>query len=206
MKTNNGFDIVPYIISIGLAIAIMIQTVYLYKVEIRYVQTREVINDLTFVVSALTDDVVELRSELDEHIEEEESVVEETEPKQDVVQTNANYDYNYVLRVVAAESRGESIEGQMAVAQCIRETSKATGMTPEQVVKQKNQYASPVAASVVTDSIKEACDRVIIHGASVTDEPIRYFYSTAGGFVSPWHENNLIYVMTIGNHRFFKAK
>ena len=39
-----------------------------------------------------------------------------------------------------------------------------------------------------------------------TDEPIRYFYSTASGFYSAWHESSLEYVMTIGNHRFFKEK
>lgn len=122
-----------------------------------------------------------------------------------------NYDYNYVLRVVAAECRGESLEGQMAVAQCIRETSKATGMTPEEVVKQVNtngarQYTTPVSMDLVNDSVREACERVFINGESAVDEPIRYFYSIRNGGYSSWHENSLDYVITIGNHKFFKAK
>ena len=121
------------------------------------------------------------------------------------------YDYEYVMRVVAAESRGEPYEGQLAVAQCIRETSERTMMTPEEVVKQINpngtrQYAQPVDLSVVTDSVRDACCDVFVLGVSATDEPIRYFYSTASGFYSAWHENSLEYVMTIGNHKFFKER
>ena len=121
------------------------------------------------------------------------------------------YDYEYVMRVVAAESRGEPYEGQLAVAQCIRETSERTMMTPEEVVKQINsngtrQYAKPVDLSVVTDSVRDACCDVFVLGVSATDEPIRYFYSTASGFYSAWHENSLEYVTTIGNHRFFKER
>lgn len=110
----------------------------------------------------------------------------------------------YVERVVAAESRGESLEGQMAVAQCIRTTAEATGQTPEQVVKVPNQYAQPVSASEVTDSVREACYRVFYIGESAVDEDIRYFYSTNGDFYSRWHEENLEYVTTIGGHKFFK--
>ena len=53
------------------------------------------------------------------------------------------YDFDYVVGVVAAESRGEPYEGQVAVAQCILETSKKTLLNPEEVVKMKNRYASP---------------------------------------------------------------
>ena len=141
---------------------------------------------------------------------------EEQELEESLVQHEARmpefgYDYEYVMRVVAAESRGEPYEGQLAVAQCIRETSERTAMTPEEVVKQVNQngtrqYAQPVDISVVTDSVRDACCDVFVHGISATDEPIRYFYSTASGFYSAWHENSLEYVTTIGNHRFFKEK
>lgn len=122
-----------------------------------------------------------------------------------------NYDYDYVLRVVAAECRGEPIEGQMGVAQCIRETSEATGMTPEEVVKQVNpngtrQYSVPTSMENVNDNVREACERVFINGESAVDEPIRYFYSIRNGGYSSWHENSLEYVITIGNHKFFKAK
>ena len=143
--------------------------------------------------------------------EEQELELEESLVQQEARMPEFGYDYEYVMRVVAAESRGEPYEGQLAVAQCIRETSERTMMTPEEVVKQVNkngtrQYAQPVDISVVTDSVRDACCDVFVHGISATDEPIRYFYSTASGFYSAWHENSLKYVTTIGNHRFFKER
>ena len=143
--------------------------------------------------------------------EEQELELEESLVQQEARMPEFGYDYEYVMRVVAAESRGEPYEGQLAVAQCIRETSERTMMTPEEVVKQVNkngtrQYAQPVDISVVTDSVRDACCDVFVHGISATDEPIRYFYSTASGFYSAWHENSLEYVTTIDNHRFFKEK
>lgn len=151
-----------------------------------------------------------------EHTENYNKLLEMIEEKEDEpevkVEVHAlNYDYNYVLRVVAAECRGEPIEGQMAVAQCIRETANATGMTPEEVVKQVNpngtrQYSVPTSMENVNDNVREACERVFINGESAVDEPIRYFYSIRNGGYSKWHENSLDYVITIGNHKFFKAK
>lgn len=116
------------------------------------------------------------------------------------------WDYEYVMRVVAAESRGEPYEGQLAVAQCIYNTAELRDMTPEEVVKEKNQYASPVAIEQVTESVRDACCAVFVMHDGATDVPIRFFYSTRNGFVSKWHENNLEYVMTIGNHKFFKER
>ena len=141
----------------------------------------------------------------------EEQELEESLAQQEARIPEFGYDYEYVMRVVAAESRGEPYEGQLAVAQCIRETSERTMITPEEVVKQVNkngtrQYAQPVDISVVTDSVRDACCDVFVHGISATDEPIRYFYSTVGGFYSSWHENSLEYVATIGNHRFFTER
>lgn len=137
--------------------------------------------------------------------QENETEVQDDEP------VMLNYDYNYVLRVVAAECMGEPLNGQMAVAQCIRETSRVTGMTPEEVVKQINpngtrQYSVPTSMENVNDNVREACERVFIKGESAVDEPIRYFYSIRNGGYSKWHENSLDYVITIGNHKFFKAR
>ena len=116
------------------------------------------------------------------------------------------YDFDYVVGVVAAESRGEPYEGQVAVAQCILETSEKRMMTPEEVVKMKNRYARSCETQEEKDLVMDACIDVFIHGEKAFDEPIEYFYSTRGGFVSVWHENNLEYVATIGNHKFFKER
>lgn len=148
---------------------------------------------------------------LNDYEPKKEQELDESLVQQEARMPEFGYDYEYVMRVVAAESRGEPYEGQLAVAQCIRETSERTMMTPEEVAKQVNpngtrQYAQPVDISVVTDSVRDACCDVFVHGISATDEPIEYFYSTVGGFVSEWHENNLEFVMETGNHRFFKER
>ena len=114
------------------------------------------------------------------------------------------YDYGYVCAVVAAECRGEPYEGQLAVAQCIRTSAERKMLTPEEVVKLPNRYADPCTYASEIELVRDACCDVFVHGISATDEPIEYFYSTVGGFVSEWHENNLEFVMEIGNHRFFK--
>lgn len=122
--------------------------------------------------------------------------------EEEKTETVINYDYNYVLRVVAAECRGEPLDGIMAVAQVIRERADAKGKTPEEIVKEKYQFAEPTSMENVNENVLEACRRVLLEGESVTDKPIQYFYSTVGGFVSKTHEKKT-YVMTIGNHKFF---
>jgi hypothetical protein len=116
------------------------------------------------------------------------------------------YDYGYVCAVVASECRGEPYEGQLAVAQCIRTSAERKWLTPEEVVKLPNRYADPCTYASDIELVRDACCDVFVHGISATDEPIEYFYSTVGGFVSEWHENNLEFVMEIGNHRFFKER
>ena len=114
------------------------------------------------------------------------------------------YDYGYVCAVVASECRGEPYEGQLAVAQCIRTTAERKMLTPEEVVKLPNRYTDPCTYALDIELVRDACCDVFVHGISAPDEPIEYFDSTANGFVSEWHENNLEFVMEIGNHRFFK--
>ena len=140
----------------------------------------------------------------------EEQELDESLVQQEARMPEFGYDYEYVMRVVAAESRGEPYEGQLAVAQCIRETSERSLLNPEEVVKQVNkngtrQYAQPIAASEVTQSVRDACLDVFVYGYCATDEPIQYFYSTKNGFYSKWHENSLEFVVQIGNHKFFKV-
>lgn len=115
------------------------------------------------------------------------------------------WNYDYVVRVVGAEARGEPFEGMLAVAQCIAETAEKTGMTPEQVVKIPNRYAAPIGRRVMDgmESVNEACLRVFINGERPFAEPIEYFYSTE--IYSEWHEDNLVFCFEIGGHRFFKA-
>lgn len=113
------------------------------------------------------------------------------------------HELDIVQRVVMMEAGGESYTGQMAVAQCIRETAEATGMTPYEVVTQKGQYASP--SNTATDSVMDAVQAVLYDGESAVGEPIRYFYAPDIVY-SEWHETALEFVCEIGGHRFFKDK
>ena len=112
-----------------------------------------------------------------------------------------------VEQVVAAESRGESLEGQMAVVQTIMETANYYNLSYEEVAM-SSKYTDPVPYDLVTDSVREACYRVIYLGEKAVDEPIMWFYSTRGGFYSSWHETSktIEYVTTIGNHKFYKLR
>lgn len=110
-------------------------------------------------------------------------------------------EYKYVERVVMAESGNQTIEGQMAVAQCIRNTAEVTGKTAYQVVTTPGQYATPQPETVATDSVKEACYRVFHDGEDAVSATIQWFYNPSRGY-SKWHESKN-YVTTIGAHKFF---
>ena len=110
-----------------------------------------------------------------------------------------------VERVVMAESGNQHLNGQIAIAQCILNTAEAKGMRPDAVVLAPKQYAKPASAGSVSYSVKQAVSAVFDHGITVTDEPIRYFYAPKYCSGS-WHESALTYVITIGDHKFFKAK
>lgn len=54
----------------------------------------------------------------------------------------------------------------------------------------------------MTASVKQAV--AVVFDEDKPMEDVKYFYSTAGGFVSAWHESALVYVDTIGQHKFFR--
>ena len=115
---------------------------------------------------------------------------------------NSSYERDYVERVVMQESGNQPLNGQMAVAQCIKDSAVDRGMGAYEVVTEKNQYAPPYKYEV-NDSVKEACARVFDNGETVSSSDIKYFYSTVGGYCSTFHETRYTYVMTIKDHRFF---
>lgn len=115
------------------------------------------------------------------------------------------YDRWYIECVVAGEAWGESIEGQMAVAQCIKNAMLLEEYTPAEVRKiyqysgwmENLKTVNPKAYK----SVKAAVWRVFDNGESVTDEYILWFYApkkSQGVF-----HNTQKFVMEIGNHRFY---
>lgn len=110
-----------------------------------------------------------------------------------------------ICGIVAGEAKGESVEGKMAVAQCICNAMLKDGLSAIEV---KNQYKYSGWDSELKNTnpelwseIENAVNRVFDNGEVVSDKPILFFY--APKYVkSRWHET-LSHAVTIGGHRFF---
>ena len=107
--------------------------------------------------------------------------------------------------IVAGEAKGESMEGKMAVAQCILHGMVKSNWSAERV-RIEYQYSgwddelgnvNPEAWAEVV----EAVSRVFDDGELISDKPILYFYAP-DITLSSWHES-LNHAVTIGGHRFF---
>ena len=107
--------------------------------------------------------------------------------------------------IVAGEAKGESIEGKMAVAQCILNGMVKSNWSAERV-RIEYQYSgwddeleksNPEAWAEVV----EAVSRVFDDGELISDKPILYFYAP-NVVSSSWHES-LNHAVTIGGHKFF---
>lgn len=98
-----------------------------------------------------------------------------------------DYDWEYILCMVAAEIQTGSKENQMALAQCVRNTSERDGRPVGQVL-QEDYSAKPCDPSMVSDSIKDTCYRIFVLQETVIPTNVEVMYSTAGGFYSSWHE------------------
>lgn len=103
-----------------------------------------------------------------------------------------------VERVVAAESRGEDMEGQMAVAQTILDRAELWNMTPAEVVQAPGQYAIPYPGEI-SDSIKLAVANVFDGGVRVFQEPVTHFYTG----IDPFWADGKISRGSIGRHQFY---
>lgn len=120
-------------------------------------------------------------------------------------------DRKYITLVVLAEARGESIIGQMAVAQCILDGAIYFNIDPVSLCK-KLKYAAPWDGSGVDEArytslyniASDAVSRVFDDGARAIYSRIIFFYAPKR-CESKWHESQN-YVATIGNHKFFDIK
>lgn len=102
-----------------------------------------------------------------------------------------------VCRVVAAEARGEGLQGMMAVSQVIRDRAVLWGMTPTEVVTAPDQFAAPYQGEL-TDDIYLAVANVFDGGIRVIEEPVTHFYSGPEPYWASSKESR----GSIGNHRF----
>ena len=107
-----------------------------------------------------------------------------------------------IERVVSAEAADHDFNGKVLVAQCIRNACEIDEIRPEKAIE-AFRYAKP--RNDVADGVVEAVSAVFDERFRVTELPILYFYSTAGGFKSEWHETQE-YVLSYEDHRFFMRK
>lgn len=107
-----------------------------------------------------------------------------------------------VCEIVYAEAGNQGFYGQVLVAQCIRNACEIDGIRPAEAIE-IFQYAKPKANP--PEEVKKAVTAVFDENYKITELPILYFYSTAGGFVSNWHETQ-DYVLTHKDHKFFCRK
>lgn len=169
---------------------------------------RERVDELQREIAELEQRQQELEQELESREAEPMMSAAVLEELPDETDTEPRYrlneaDRELIERVVMAESGNQPQEGQIAVASCIYNTAMAKGMQPAEVVQVRGQYAEPYQGEV-TESVKQAVSVVFDEDKPVAD--VMYFYSTAGGFVSAWHESALAYVDTIGQHKFFRVR
>ena len=115
-------------------------------------------------------------------------------------------DDRYMIEcIVAGESKGESIEGKMAVAQCLLNAMVKDRLSASDVRK-KYQYSGwddelQNSNSDCWVEVCEAVSRVFDDGEFVSENPILFFYAHKQ-ICSRWHES-LNHAVTIGGHKFF---
>lgn len=107
-------------------------------------------------------------------------------------------DFELVCGVVAAEARGEGLEGQMAVAQVIKNRHELWGKSINEVCTAKGQFAKP--AKTFDETTYTAVHRVFRYDAKVFEEPITHFHTTS---VHPKWANTKQVAGTLGAHIFY---
>lgn len=105
-----------------------------------------------------------------------------------------------IERVVAAEARGESFEGQAAVAEVIYNRCMNRGQSVEQVIWADKQFAYPYGGEISQDT-KEAVAAVFDYELLSLDGA-EYFHAD---YVTPSWAEDMEEVCRIGNHIFYKG-
>lgn len=103
-------------------------------------------------------------------------------------------------QIVACEAGADSLEGQMAVAQCLYDSAVLDGLTIQQVFK-KYGYSSLYNRKVTAEN-ELAVSMVFDYGAKISDKPIQWFVTPAAASDS-WHERGATFAGQFGAHRFY---
>ena len=108
-----------------------------------------------------------------------------------------------VIAIVAAEARGETLEGMMGVAQSIRDRAVTRQQTVTEVCLAPWQYADPYYGEVSTmDRIEDAVFFVFDKGHSPLEVPTTHFYAHDEIEAPEWAYKKVCRGV-IGGHTFF---
>lgn len=127
---------------------------------------------------------------------------EVTEPEviEEVYWLLTDEERDLVERVVAAEARGESIEGQMAVAQTIMDRCTTRNQSITEVCTAPAQFAEPYGGKI-SEKTQDAVSFVFDKGEKVY-ELVTHFYAWEE-IAPPYWTAEKDYVGEIGGHRFY---
>lgn len=148
------------------------------------------------------DQVMEIRQEIDEMSGQADTDAAEPAAFNGVVPSTSMTadEFDLICRVVAAEARGEGYDGQLAVAQVIRDRSQLWGMTPAEVVTADGQFAAPYQGEA-PESVRAAVNDCLILDKSAFGERVTHFCEVS---ITPYWAEDKQVVGVIGNHRFYR--
>ena len=102
-------------------------------------------------------------------------------------------------RIVACEAGADTLEGQMAVAQCLFDSVM---IDDSDLHKVYDKYGYSLYQRTLTEENKLAVSLVFDYGAKVSDKPIQWFVTVAAA-PNSWHENYATFDAQYGAHRFY---
>lgn len=109
-----------------------------------------------------------------------------------------------VERVVAAEARGENFQGQMAVAQVIRDRCRLWDKSVEEVLSEPNQFAAPYKGEI-SGTTEAAVGLVFEGGHDIFDVPVTHFYAH-DLIEEPEWAKEMFFIESIGGHSFYAER
>ena len=171
------------------SILLLIQSVFISKLTtVNNVLANESMSN-EHLITLLKNEIRALENELKQ--------AEEKEPINENAYELTSEERDLIERVVAAEARGETLKGQMAVANVIKDRAELWDMTPTEVVTAKGQFAEPFQGEISEDT-KLAVEIIFDKGIRVFKEPVTHFASN-----NPWWAESKTVIGSIGVHTFY---
>ena len=123
----------------------------------------------------------------------------------EVIETYTEEELYWLSRIVSAEARGESIEGQVAVANVVLNRVKSDYFPDsiEEVIFQSGQFCPVSSGSIYQDPVPSAVESAerALNGKRVLDKKVLFFYNPNTTSSSSWIRSRAV-AQDIGNHRF----